>query len=45
MFMVCLTFDAIALYIMNSMAQATYDDRGVVIDGGIDLNMGSGMGE
>lgn len=30
---------------MSSMAKATYSDTGALIDGGIDLNMNSGMAE
>ena len=30
---------------MSSMAKATYDASGVLMDGGIDLNMESGMAE
>ena len=30
---------------MTSMAKPTYSDAGALIDGGIDLNMTSGMAE
>ena len=30
---------------MESMSKATYSDSGALVDGGIDLNMSSGMAE
>jgi hypothetical protein len=30
---------------MESMAKATYSDTGALVDGGIDLNMTSGIAE
>ena len=36
---------ATALLIMRFMAGATVDERGVVVDAGLDLNMEGGFGE
>ena len=32
-------------YFMKTMAKVKYSESGAVVDGGIDLNMQSGMGE